>query len=75
MLAILMLIGGIVSMVFGALCLTGWVGGGGGSRSIVYDCPGRTKTDRQWLTLYFLATVVAPLLGGAMLILFGLQRL
>lgn len=72
--AVLILIGAAL-MVFGAIMLIGWVGGK--SRWFdagVYDRAGTSKTDRQFLDLYFIAIVIAPLLFGAILIVFGLRQ-
>jgi hypothetical protein len=41
----------------------------------VRDSAGASKTDRQFIDLYFIALVVAPLLGGAIAVLFGLRAL
>ena len=51
-----------------------------GSKSIcpnaaVYDRQGATKADRQTLYLQFAAKVIAPLMGGAILIVSGLRKL
>ena len=55
--------------------LIAWTGGP--SRWLdpgVFDRPGTTKTDRQYLDLYFVGLVIVPLLAGALLIALGLQR-
>ena len=62
-------------MLLGAIMTAGWVSG----RSTwfdagVYDRQGATKNDRQFLDLYFIALVIAPLMIGALLIVFGLQQ-
>jgi len=72
---ILVLIG-VALMLTGSMTLVGWLGGK--SRffsSSVYDRQGTSKTDRMFIDLYFVSTVLAPLLGGAILIVIGLLRL
>jgi hypothetical protein len=76
MLGIILVLVGAALMLIGLVLLGGWVGGrsgrvGGG----VLDRHGDSKTDRQFLALYFIVLVVAPLLGGAILIAFGLRHL
>jgi hypothetical protein len=68
--------GGAAAMILGTLLLGQylpnthhWLGAG------VIDRPGATKTDRQYLDLYFTAYVIAPLLSGAVMILLGLRQL
>ncbi len=64
---------GAVLMIAGLVTLGGWVGGRTGrlGRSVA-DRVGNSKTDRQLLGLYFVVLVLAPLVGGALLIAFGL---
>ena len=67
---------GIVLMLTGALTLAAWEGGK--SKWFdpeVFDRPGNTINDRQYLNLYFLFRVVVPLLGGGILIVYGLRKL
>lgn len=67
---------GAALMLLGVAMLIAWMGGV--SRWIdpgVFDRPGATKTDRQYLDLYFVGLVIVPLLGGAMLIALGLEQL
>ncbi|MFA6134180.1 MAG: hypothetical protein WC869_09230 [Phycisphaerae bacterium] len=74
MLGVILIIAGILLMLLGMLMITGWVNGKSSwFDSGVYDRQGSTKTDRQFLDLYFIVLVIAPLLVGAMLIVFGLQ--
>lgn len=68
--------GGAAAMILGTMLLgqylpsaRRWFGTG------VVDRTGATKTERQYLDLYFIVFVIIPLLGGAVLILLGLQQL
>jgi len=66
---------GTVMMLFGVVMLMGWVSGK--ARWIdrgVYDREGSSKVDRLLLDVYFLATVVMPLLCGGILIVIGLRQ-
>lgn len=75
MVGIVLIAAGVVLMLMGVAMLLAWTGGL--SRwfdSSVYDRPGSTKTDRQYLDLYFVGLVIVPLLGGALLIALGLQQ-
>ena len=66
---------GALLMVIGGVTLDGWVSGRGGRLGrAVAQLAGNSKTDRQFLGLYFLVLVVAPLLGGAVLIAIGLGQ-
>ena len=76
MLGVALIMAGAIAMLVGAIMLSAWVSG----RSTwfdagVYDRPGGFKTDRQFLILHFMAMVLAPLLGGGILIVFGLSEL
>ncbi len=55
---ILIIIGGAL-LIFGALTATDWID---------------AQTDRQFFSLAFFGRTVAPLLGGAILIIFGLSE-
>ena len=75
MLAAALIIGGAVVMLAGVVMLVGWTTGK--SRWFdagVYDSPGARKTDRQFLYIYFMAMVLSLLLGGAIMIVFGLRH-
>lgn len=75
MVGIAFIVAGGVLMLLGVVMAAAWMGGS--SRwvdSDVYDRPGATKTDRQFLDLYFVALVLVPLLTGAILIALGLQQ-
>jgi hypothetical protein len=66
---------GAALLGFGTVMLSGWVSGKGEwFDEEVYGRRGNTKTDRMLLDVYFVAKVVAPLLGGAVLILLGLRE-
>lgn len=76
MLAIALIAVGVVLMLVGVITLAAWVSGKSSWFDAgVYDRQGETKTDRQYLDLYFVALVIAPLLVGALLIVLGLQQL
>ena len=76
MLSAALIAGGAALMLFGALMIAGWIGGKSTWFDAgIFDRQGATKTDRQFLSLYFFTFVIAPLMVGAMLIIFGLQRL
>ncbi len=67
---------GTLLLLLGVVLLTGWTGGR--SRwfgADVYDRPGDNRTDRIFLDLYFVVKVLAPLLGGATMIVYGLRLL
>jgi hypothetical protein len=76
MLGIALIAAGVVLMVVGSVLLLAWTGDP--SRwfdSGIHDSRGTTKTDRQFLDLYFLAIVIAPLLVGGLLIALGLRQI
>jgi hypothetical protein len=73
MVGIILIAAGVVLMLLGAVLGVAWTGGlGRRFDSSIFD-RGDTKTDRQFLDLYFVATVIAPLLVGALLIALGLR--
>ena len=75
MLGYAFIIVGAAGMLLGALMLCQWIGSAQRWTKLpVYESTGDTKNQRQYIDLYFIATVVAPLLIGATLILFGLRR-
>lgn len=65
---------GIALMVLGASLMAAWLSGKARwfDREI-YDRPGDTLNDRQFIRFYFIALVLAPLLGGGIMIVFGLK--
>ena len=76
MLAGILIIVGAALTLFGAVMLGGWVAGKSNwFDSGVFDRAGTSKTDRQFLDLYFVAIVLAPLFFGGVLIVFGLRSL
>ncbi len=76
MLSIILIVVGGILMGFGVLMLSAWVSGKSTWFDAgVYDRRGTTMNERQFLNLYFVSMVLAPLLGGAILIVFGLRRL
>ena len=68
MLGPILVFAGAVLMTAGLVFLGGWVSGRG-------ERAGKPRTDHQWMGLYFIALVLAPLLSGAVLIAAGLDRL
>jgi hypothetical protein len=75
MLGVIFIAAGGTLMLLGGVLLAGWVSGKGRwFNSGVYDRHGDSKTDRQFLDLYFVAMVLAPLLAGAILIVAGLRK-
>ena len=76
MLGIVFIVAGVSIMLFGVIMLWQWTGAARRwFNAESYDQPGETKNQRQYIDLFFLATVAAPLLFGGMLIVFGLRRL
>ncbi|MGA2266579.1 MAG: hypothetical protein ABSH10_09165 [Phycisphaerae bacterium] len=76
MLGIILIVAGVILMILGGILLLAWTGDP--SRwfdAAVHDNRGTTKTDRQFLDLYFLAMVIAPLLVGGLLIALGLRQI
>jgi hypothetical protein len=73
---VLLIVIGAALMVLGVILVGGWVGGKSDWFDAgVFDRRGGSTTDRQFLNLYFLVMVVAPLLVGAILIVYGLRKL
>jgi len=76
MMAWILIAAGAALMLLGIAAIGAWIGGkgqwfdGGG-----YDRRGTSKTDRQLLDVCFIALVIAPLLIGAVLIVFGLRTM
>jgi len=75
MLPVILIIIGAVLLCIGVFMLWAWLDG----RSMwfdagIYDRSGSSKTDRQFLNLYYIAVVLAPLLCGAVLIVYGLRK-
>ena len=67
---------GAVLMTGGVILLRGWITGKSAwFDPSVYDRPGNTKNDRMLLYVTFMAMVLAPLLTGAILIVYGLRQL
>ncbi|MBI5722905.1 MAG: hypothetical protein HZA50_03025 [Planctomycetes bacterium] len=83
MFAIMLIIAGCVLAPFGAVMMAGWMGGK--SRWFRFgqydlDCPDAENfrcTDSRSAMMYltFIAVVIAPLLGGGILIVLGLREL
>ena len=76
MLGYILIAVGAIAMIFGAMTLWQWSSGKASwFDSGVVDSTGESKNERQFLDLYFISLVIAPLLGGAILIVFGLCKL
>lgn len=72
---IVLVIAGGILMGIGFLMLWAWMDGR--SRwfdSSVFERKGASKNDRQFLDLYFIVIVLAPLFGGAVMFVYGLRR-
>ncbi len=76
LLGVIFIVIGVGLMIFGVRMLWSWLGTTASRFDASwFDRGGSSKTDRQFLDLYFIAAVLGPLLGGAMLIVFGLSQL
>ncbi len=76
MLGPILVLTGAVLMAVGLVFLGGWVSGRGERAGKLHVALGDASRADQWLiNLYFMALVVTPLLGGAVLIAFGLEKL
>ena len=75
MLPAILIILGASLMLIGTFTLLVWVGGKGGwLASGLPGQSGRSRNERQLLDLYYIATVVLPLLSGAVMLVLGLRR-
>lgn len=71
-----LLVAGAALMGLGVMMLLAWMGDDGeNSGRFGFRSRGAAQTDWVFMDLQFLALVIAPLLGGAILIVFGLVRL
>ncbi|MCE5277931.1 MAG: hypothetical protein ABFD92_00770 [Planctomycetaceae bacterium] len=72
----ILIVAGLVLMCMGGLRLVGWQGGSGDDscgESDWYDSTARqSSSDPKYPMLHFFATILGPLLFGAMLVVFGL---
>lgn len=76
MLGAILIVVGATLATLGAVMLVGWTAGKSTWFDAgVYDRRGSTVNDRQFVNLYFMAVVLAPLLIGGILIIFGLLEL
>jgi hypothetical protein len=67
---------GAVLMIVGALTMRGWlVGKSNWFGAEVFDRAEASKPDRMLLYVTFVAMVLAPLICGALLIVYGLHSL
>jgi len=71
-----LVVAGGALMVLGILMLLRWMGDEGDGTG-KFGVGSRSASQNDWvlMDLQFLALVIAPLLGGAILIVFGLVRL
>ena len=75
LLGVILILVGVALMIFGIRMLWSWLGSTASRFDAAwFDRGGSSKTDRQFLDLYFIAAVLGPLLGGAILIVFGLAQ-
>jgi len=74
MLPVILTISGAVLMLAGVVMLTAWVSGQTPRRPAFFDRRGPSKPDRQLIDLYYIVTVLGPLLCGAVMLAFGLRR-
>ncbi len=75
MLPVILVISGSGLMLFGLCMLYAWADGSG--RWIdagVFSRRGTSKNERQFLDVYYIAIVLAPLLCGAVMIVFALRE-
>jgi hypothetical protein len=67
---------GAIATLFGVVMLWQWNSGTGSwLDSGVVGKAGTSKNDRQFILLYFISLVLAPLLGGAIMVVFGLGHI
>ena len=67
---------GVLLMGFGVVMVGGWLGGQSDwFGAEVFDRLASSKSDRWLLYITFVALVLAPLFGGALMIIFGLHYL
>jgi hypothetical protein len=75
MLPVILTVCGAALMLAGVVTLMNWIGGKdkplGGA---VFARRGSSKNDRQVIDLYYIVTVLGPLLCGAVMLAFGLRR-
>jgi len=75
MMPVILTLCGAVLMAAGVVMLTGWVSGRPvPRRPAFFDRGGASKPDRQLIDLYYIVTVLGPLLCGAVMLAFGLRR-
>jgi len=75
MLPVILTVCGAVLMLAGIVLLMGWVGGRNRPLGLaILDRRGSSKPDRQLIDLYYIVTVLGPLLCGAVMLAFGLRR-
>ncbi len=73
MLGPILIAAGIVLMILGVISSTYWVSDKASwLNADSADRPGGTLNERQYIRLCFVALVIAPLLVGAILIVYGL---
>lgn len=76
LLGVIFILVGLGLMIFGVRMLWSWLGTTASrSDAAWFDRSGTTKGDPDFPYMYFIGAIVGPLLGGAMLILFGLTQL
>ena len=75
MLPVILILCGAALMLAGVVMLIGWISGRAAPRGLgILDRRGSSKPDRQLIDLYYIVTVLGPLLCGAVMLAFGLRR-
>jgi hypothetical protein len=71
-----LVVAGAALMILGVWMLLRWMGDEGeGTGKFGFGSRGASQNDWVLMDLQFIALVIAPLLGGAILLVFGLARL
>lgn len=75
LLGVILILIGLALMIFGIRMLWSWLGSTAGrSDAAWFDGSGTTKGDPDFPYMFFIGAIVGPLLGGAILIVFGLAQ-
>lgn len=75
LLGVILILVGVGLMILGIRMLWSWLGSTASrSDAAWFDSSGSSKPDPDFPYLYFIGAVVGSLLGGAILIVFGLSQ-
>ena len=75
-LGVILILVGVGLMILGIRMLWSWLGSTASrSEAARFDSSGTTKPDPDFPYMFFFGAIVGPLLGGAILIVFGLAQL